>query len=156
MMQWTKRSTLVVVAICLAVCFHVTTSHCSITLDKQVPVQSEEVRIHLADEDGNPVGGATVEVTYRPGSSVSSTDPIGATDSGGTITWTPTDAGLATITAAWTPPGQAETTTSAQTVSVKFASVPIDGILIMLFAGVVLIGGSIVRISNLLRSPNGG
>ena len=123
-----------------------------ILLDADYPVQDEETQIRVVDPNGEPVSGASVEVTYRPGSEVSRIDDIGQSGADGTISWVPQQAGIATITATWTGPDQSEEATTT-TVSVKFRAPPISGILIMVVAGLLLIVGSIVRVSNLLRSP---
>jgi len=124
----------------------------AIILDKAFPKHDERVRIQVMDDKGNPVTGADVSVTYRPGSSVSATDSLGQTDAG-TLLWTPTDAGIATITATWQGQGQPQQSSST-TVSVRFASAPIDGIIIMIAAGLVLIVGSVIRVYKLVRAPD--
>lgn len=136
----------------LVLCLASPAARAEIVLDNESPVREESTTIRVTDAEGNPVPGAAVEVTYRPGSSVSRVAPVGRADAAGTLTWTPQEAGIATITATWEGPGHSPATSSA-TVSVRFQSPPIDGILIMVFAGVLLILGSIVRITNLLRTP---
>lgn len=124
-----------------------------IILDRAFPTHKEQVRIRVTDDAGDPVSGAVVSVTYRPGSSVSATDEIGRSSDGGMLQWTPMDAGLATITATWARPGQDEVSSST-TVSVRFQSPPVGGILIMVAAGLVLIVGSVIRVYRLLRTPD--
>lgn len=125
----------------------------NIILEKTFPTQQEQVRIQVMDDSGLPVTGANVSVTYRPGSSVSETSPIGRSAAGGTLHWTPTAAGIATITATWLGLGQDEVSRST-TVSVRFRTAPIDGIFIMIVAGLVLIVGSVIRVYKLLRAPD--
>jgi hypothetical protein len=124
----------------------------TVVVENQFPVKNEFVRIHITGDDGYPVEGANVEVTYRPGSRVQQTDHIGASAADGTIRWAPAEAGIATITATWTGPGQTERK-SATSVSIKFRSPPLDGILIMIVAGVLLVVGTVIRIFALLRTP---
>jgi hypothetical protein len=124
----------------------------TIVSDKKFPTQNEQVRLVVSDSDGNPVGGASVTVTYRPGSSVEKTDTLGESDAAGVVMWKPSDAGIATVTATWSGPEQSELSEST-TVSVRFQSAPWNGIIIMIIAGLVLAVGSIVRIFRLLRSP---
>lgn len=124
-----------------------------IILDRAFPTHKEQVRLRITDDAGNPVSGAVVSVTYRPGSSVSATDEIGRSSDGGVLQWTPMDAGLATITATWAGPEQ-DDMSSSTTVSVRFQSPPVDGILIMVIAGLVLIVGSVIRVYKLLRAPD--
>ncbi len=125
----------------------------SVVLDKKFPTHQEQVRIQVVNDDGNPVAGADVSVTYRPGSRVSATDEIGETIEDGTLEWTPVDPGIATLTATWTEPGQTERSSST-TVSVRFRDLPIDGIFIMVVAGLLLIVGSAIRVYKLLRAPD--
>ena len=122
-----------------------------IVVDQQYPVKGETTGIRVLDNSGVPVSGATVEVTYRPGSSVSRTQSIGSSQAG-QMQWVPEEAGIATITAKWTGPNQNEMS-AATNVSVRFASPPIGGIIIMIVAGFVLVIGSIIRVAGLLRSP---
>ena len=95
-----------------------------------------------------PVSGAKVAVTYRPGSSVELTEEVGTTGPGGRLVWTPTTAGIALISATW---DGGETSTN---ISVKFASVPAGGLIIMILAGLLLVGGSAVRIIRVMKSPD--
>lgn len=123
-----------------------------VILEKRYPVQDEQTRIHVTDSSGAPITGANVMVTYRPGSSVSREDVVGKSGADGALAWTPQQAGIATITATWHEGSEADITSSA-TVSVKFASPPAGGILIMIVAGLLLIVGSVVRVTKLIRAP---
>ena len=137
---------------CLCIAWMCPLLAATIVPDKTFPTQNEQVRLGVSDSDGNPVGGASVTVTYRPGSSVEKTDALGESDAAGAVMWTPSDAGIATVTATWSGPEQSDLSEST-TVSVRFQRAPWDGIIIMIIAGLVLAVGSIVRIFRLLRSP---
>ncbi len=128
------------------------TAQGSIVVDREYPVKDEQVRIRITDGAGNPVQGARVEVTYRPGSRVEAVSVVGSSASDGALNWTPTETGIATISAAWTGPFDVATSTST-TVSVKFESPPVDGILIMIVAGLLLVVGSAIRVVRLIREP---
>ncbi len=123
----------------------------SIVLRTQYPVQGERTELYIQDDEGNPVTGAEVDVTYRPGSSVEETAAVGVTGKSGRIIWYPAAAGIVTLTASWRSEGGDTVTTSAN-FSVKFASTPVGGVVIMLLAGLLLVGGSVVRILRVLRS----
>lgn len=129
----------------------VTAASADVLIESHYPVKGVPVDVRVTDDNGNPVSGATIEVTYRPGSSVERTEPIGSS-SGGLVQWTPSEAGIATVTASWTVAGE-NTATSSTNVSVKFSSPPLDGILIMVVAGLLLVVGSVIRVANLLRVP---
>ncbi len=124
----------------------------AVVTDIPFPTENEPVQVKVTDSSGEPVAGAQIVVTYRPGSRVSREEAVGQSNAVGSIDWTPSDAGLATITATW--PGTDDTrATATTTVSVRFQGAPLDGILIMIVAGLVLAVGSVVRIYRLLRAP---
>ncbi len=120
-----------------------------VVLRTAFPVQKEKTEIHVLDASGNPVGGATIEATYRPGSRVSVVSPVGITDSSGGADWIPQHAGVVRIDARWRDDDGSEIL-ATMNASVRFASTPIGGIIIMIFAGVLLIGGSIVHFARLI------
>jgi len=122
-------------------------------VDKSFPTHLEQVIVQGLDDAGKPVVDAQMSVTYRPGSRVSQTDLIGMTSADGELEWTPAAAGIATLTATWKGPDQVEQTASAN-VSVRFRELPVDGILIMLVAGFILIVGSVIRMIRVIKSPD--
>ena len=125
----------------------------TVVLDKDFPSHLEQVAVLVQNDADEPVAGAQMSVTYRPGSRVSHTDIIGFSGADGKIDWTPATAGIATITATWTGPNLAEETASTN-VSVRFQKLPIDGIIIMIVAGLILIVGSATRMYKVLKSPD--
>ncbi len=144
-----KLNVLVVVAV--SVCCALTTlaNANSLTIRDQFPTRGEATSIILQDADGLPVVGALVEAVYRPGSSVSQHANLGTTGTGGSLGWTPTEAGLVTLTATW---GEGTAAKSASlNVSVRFDSVPKMGLIIMVLAGLVLVGGSAVRMRRIMN-----
>jgi len=118
-----------------------------VVLETRYPVAGTPCEVLVQDDANLPRPGATVSVTYRPGSSVERPSRVGTTDDSGRVVWTPELAGIATVTASW-----AGGSTRAN-VSVQFSHPPLSGLLIMVFAGIVLVGGSAVRIRRVLRSP---
>ena len=146
-----RRIWLGLIVACLITAWTPGSSTATIVPENDFPIQNETIRLLLTDNDGNAVKGATVIVTYRPGSSVEKTEPLGITDSGGAVKWTPSDAGLATVTATWQDAEQSEQSES-KTVPVRYQRAPWSGILIMIIAGLVLAVGSVVRVFKLLRS----
>ncbi len=119
-----------------------------IVLRQKYPTQGNETQVFVQDDGGAPVSGAKVTVTYRPGSSVEETLEIGVTGAGGRLEWTPSAAGIATLNAHW------EGGSTSTNVSVKFAGIPAGGLIIMILAGLLLLGGSVVRIARVLRSAD--
>ena len=124
-------------------------SSAEIILRQKYPMQGKTTEVFVQADDGAPVSGALVTVTYRPGSSVEATDTIGTTGASGRLRWTPETAGIAGINAAWADGGATSTN-----VSVRFSGVPLGGVVIMLLAGLLLVGGSAVRIARVLKSPD--
>ncbi|MEJ2721807.1 MAG: hypothetical protein P8181_11815 [bacterium] len=127
-------------------------SHAEIVLDTAFPVEKEATRIHVVGPDGGPVADAAVTATYRPGSAVATEVEVGRTGVDGNCEWVPGEAGIVTIGAAWVDGAGVEQTTAIN-VSVKYDHAPIEGIVIMIVAGIVLIGGAIQRIARLLGTP---
>ena len=72
-----------------------------------------------------------VQVVWRPNSAISDTVTLDV--SGQTFTWTPTQAGVATMI---TSNG------TSQNVSVRYDSYPASGIFILIIAGTILFGGA--------------
>ncbi len=126
--------------------------HADIVLDTAFPTVKQSTRIHVTDDKDASVGGAEVTVTYRPGSAVERSSVVGTTSEAGTFAWTPSEAGIATIAATWIGNDDTQHTTSVNT-SVKFDPTPVSGIIIMVIAGIVLIGGGLERVVSLLRRP---
>jgi hypothetical protein len=123
----------------------------SVVVQERFPTKEEKIRLFVVDQTGEPVAGARVEVTYRPGSSVRRVETIGNSGQDGSIDWVPTEAGIATLEAAWRGPGRS-TMVATTDVSVRFRSAPIGGILVMIIAGIVLVVGSAIRMYNVIRS----
>jgi hypothetical protein len=128
------------------------TCRAEIILDTSFPSSGRPTRIILVDDRGAPVPDADVTATYRPGSRVSRTDDLGRTGSEGVIEWTPRKAGIVTLRAVWSGEDGTERTASINA-SVRFDPVPVSGLVVLTVAGILLLGGSIERISALLRSP---
>lgn len=96
------------------------------------PVQGQPVRITL------PGPATSVKVVWRPNSAIPDTVTLDPT--GSSFVWTPTRAGVASVV---TPDG-------AQNVSVRYASYPSSGILILILAGAILFGGAGFAMGKLL------
>ena len=126
--------------------------YADIVLDTAFPTNKQSARIHVTDDAGSSVPGAEVTVTYRPGSAVERSSVVGTTSATGTFAWTPSESGIATIAATWIGDDNTKHTTSVNT-SVKFDPTPVSGIIIMIIAGIVLIGGGVERVISLLRRP---
>lgn len=113
-----------------------------------VPTEGEPVVITVTDADGNAITGAPVEAVYRPGSEVSRNETVGTTDEKGTVTWTPTGAGIVSVQST-----AADSTTITANLSVRFDGLPIPGLLIFVLAGIILFSGIIRGFRSLGEAP---
>lgn len=151
-----KRSTALIVLLMGAVLVAPLTATAAgrIELGDEYPVIHKSTLIHVRDASGKSIEGALIDITYRPESQVEKTVTVGTTNNAGIVRWTPEDVGVVTISAAWTEEDSTAGTATSN-ISVKFASLPVDGIAIMIFAGLLLLGGSIIRFTRLLREGDG-
>lgn len=114
----------------------------------EVPTEGASTTITVTDDDGNPVTGAAVEAVYSPGSEVSRTEEVGTTDENGTVSWTPTGAGIVSLETT-----AADSTSITANLSVRFDGLPIPGLLIFLLAGIILFSGIIKGFRSLKEPP---
>ncbi len=121
-----------------------------ITVDPAFPTTGKPAVVRVAGEAG-PVAGARVSVLYRPGSEVSRTDSLGVTGSDGALSWTPVEAGVATISAG-VPDSTGAIVAQSRNLSVRFRGLPASGLFILIAAGVILYGGVILGF-RMLGSP---
>lgn len=140
MNKWIAAATLALVAMSLS-------AEVSIEVADTYPLFGEPVTITITD-DGVPVGSATVSAEYRPNSRTMVAEPVGTTDAFGNVEWTPSDAGLVRLTAT---AADSEEASASKAVSVRYVSFPLEGILTMLIAGIILFGGAGLGMSVLMR-----
>lgn len=110
-----------------------------IHLSQDFPLKGKLTTITVVKGD-LPLSGAGVEVIYRPNSQTAVRDTLGVTDSLGTVSWRPRDAGIVTVAINDKP---SRKILVRQNVAVRFGRFPSGGILVMCIAGVVLFGGMI-------------
>jgi len=113
-----------------------------------VPTEGETTRIAVTDADGAPVEGAVVQAVYRPQSEVEHVEEVGVTTESGTLSWTPSGAGVVTLEAVL----PAEEGTVSKSIPVRFRGVPLTGLLTLVLAGLILYG-SVFRGFRTLDSP---
>ena len=106
------------------------------------PMEGEPIALTFVRES-EPAAGLAVEALYRPNAHVvlRSTQAIGTTDSAGRVEWTPEKAGVVVIS--WEG--------GTHNVSVKHAHVPVLAVIIAVFAGVLLLGGSVLFFVQMMR-----
>ena len=108
----------------------------SIELAKDFPVRGEPVELFVTPPDGEACSSAQVSVTYRPNSKTEKEVVIGSPQAACELTWIPEDPGIVRITVKVNGKTEAE-----KRASVRFAKTPASGIVILIFAGLVLYGG---------------
>lgn len=109
------------------------------------PVAGATTRVVAADEAG-PLAGATVTAIFAPNSEVSTTTKLGKTGADGSFEWTPAKAGLVTITV----DGAGE-----KTVPVRYPELPIQALLVFLFATGAYAGFLWLGTSRMGKGPAG-
>ncbi len=107
--------------------------------DGDYPLVNEPTRIMISHASAN-LSDFTLEVKYRPNSSTSYTETLEGVSEDGYINWTPKTAGIATLKAV------SGDITIEKSVSIRFGSFPIQGILIFALAALILFGGLIALI----------
>lgn len=97
-------------------------------------VQGRRVALRF-ERDGRPAAGVVVTARYRENASraITHQEDVGTTGADGTLAWTPEDAGVVVLS--WEG--------GSRNVSVLYARTPLLGVLIAVFAGIVLVGGSV-------------
>lgn len=114
------------------------------------PLRGEPVELRLTTADGAPLPGVAISAHYRPNSETAHGEEVGVTGAEGTLTWVPSDAGVATLQAAGEP--GASPLATAQ-VAVRFGAFPAVGMVVMAVAALVLFGGAAVGFRLLLAPP---
>ncbi len=115
------------------------------TFDEEPLVAGKAVTVSV-HHDGVPLRGAKVQVTYRAGSVVEQTVELPPLDDEGSTSWTPDQPGITNL----------EVTrggiSANHRVAIRFASFPLSGLAVFLFAGTLLFGGVILGFRRLMRS----
>ena len=115
----------------------------------EFPVEGESVTITVSTERGTPAAGLAVQAVYRPGSAVEKLEDIGSTGVDGSVTWSPTGAGIVMLQTVAVEDGPSYTLN----LSVRYDGLPKSGLVILLFAGIFLYGGVIWGFRSLRALP---
>ena len=111
----------------------------------QYPVVGEAQTVTLRTD--TDAAGVTLSVTYRPNSATEDTMVIGKFDADGRISWCPEEPGITSLIAK-----DAEGKTLATlNVATCFSSTPYLGLVVMVFAGILLFGGAAISLVMALR-----
>lgn len=114
------------------------------------PLPDTPITLELVEEDGRPAVAYQVEARYRENAheTLRSTQEVGVTDLGGAVAWTPERPGVVVL--AWSKEG-VEGSAGSQNISVLHDGFPPLAILIAVFAGLLLLGGSVLFFLQMLR-----
>lgn len=110
----------------------------------EAPVEGQPMVLSFRD-DGVPATGVSVTAVYRENAyaALRHEQSVGTTDGEGRVEWTPSSAGVVVLK--WEG--------GAQNLSVVHDGPPVAGVVIALFAGLALIGGSVLFFVQMLRQP---
>lgn len=112
-----------------------------ITLSDEPPVIGKTIT--LTTESNQP---DTIEVAYRPNSSIVRTEILLPQDGRNTFIWTPQKVGIVRLSSR---------SGSARNVSVQFDRASYSGILVMALAAIILFGGAAFSFQTLLKKEDG-
>lgn len=106
-------------------------------------INGQRVQMRLLNK-GQPVAGLEVQVAYRQNAhkDLQHTQRIGPSNAQGQIDWVPEEAGVVVIS--W-PGGK-------KNISVFYDGLPWSGLLVMLLAGFLLLGGTTFFFTQMLRA----
>ena len=117
-----------------------------LALDDDFPVIGKDQNVSVSGVERTD--SLRLWVIYSPNSETQTEEEIGRFSSVGSMTWNPTRSGIATLSARDDQGGVVAT----ENVAILFAKTPGSGVLVMLFAGVLLFGGAAFSLRSVLRS----
>lgn len=114
------------------------------------PMPGTVTTLSFVEENGLPGVAYFVRARYRENAheTLRSTQELGTTDLAGEVAWTPERPGVVVL--AWEKPG-AEGSAGSVNISVVHDGFPPGAILIAVFAGLLLLGGSVVFFLQMMR-----
>jgi hypothetical protein len=117
-----------------------------LSVDGDFPIVGEPVTVSFNPNGSS--GDLILRVVYAPNSETSSVEEIGRVSADGSVEWTPGRFGIATLKLT----DGAGDTIAVENVAVLPDGAPATGVLVMLFAGILLFGGAGVSLRSVLRS----
>ena len=118
------------------------------------PMPETVTTLAFVEENGLPGVAYVVRARYRENAheTLQSTQELGTTDLAGEVAWTPERSGVVVL--AWEKPG-VEGSAGSQNISVVYDGFPPLAIAIALFAGLLLLGGSVLFFLQMMREQKG-
>lgn len=117
-----------------------------LSLDGEFPIVGKGETVSLTGVEN--AENLRLWVIYSPNSETQTEEEIGRFSSAGAITWNPTRFGIATLSVRDDQGGVVAT----ENVAILFSKTPGSGVLVMIFAGVLLFGGAAFSLRSVLRS----
>jgi hypothetical protein len=111
---------------------------CQINLSNEYPLIGEEVVITVSNDE------LELLVTYRPNSAISQMDTLKRESPTAEFYWDPVSAGVVNLSSG----------DISKNVSVRFEKVSTGGILVMLIAGIILLGGATFSLIAMMRKKS--
>ncbi len=127
--------------------FAATPAWAGFSFTEKNPTVGKETTVKITNKKKLPIQGARLIATYYPNSKLKREELVkGMTDTGGLLKWKPSSPGIVKL-AAQLPNGKDKEgkakykTVSSTSIGVKFAGMPLSGLLVFLVAGGLLFGG---------------
>jgi hypothetical protein len=110
------------------------------------PIVGRSEIVTVAGEE--PVNGLSLWVVYSPNSETTSEEEIGVVPAIGEVSWTPSRSGIATLSVR----DDQGTIVVAENVAILFDKTPAAGVMVMIFAGLLLFGSAGFSMRSVLKS----
>lgn len=123
---------------CVALLMIYSTAICQINLSTEFPLIGEDVVITVPNE------ALELLVTYRPNSAISQTDTLMRESFTSDFHWKPVSAGVVALSSG----------KLSKNVSVRFKKASTGGLVVMIFAGIILLGGATGSMISMLRKKS--
>jgi len=117
-----------------------------LVVDDDFPVVGRDQKVTLSGTEQPE--NLTLWVVYSPNSETQTESEIGGFSSTGVITWNPARFGIATLSVR-TDDGEK---IASENAAILFAETPAAGLLVMIFAGILLFGGAGISLRSVLSS----
>lgn len=117
-----------------------------LSFEDDFPIVGREETVTVS---GLPADGALgLWVVYSPNSETSTEEEIGKVPPDGEVLWTPSRSGIATVSLR----DGSGTTVVGENVAILFDRTPSSGVLVMIFAGILLFGGAGFSLRSVLKA----
>ena len=117
-----------------------------LSFEDDFPIVGREETITVGG--GETGGDLELWVVYSPNSETSTEEEIGRVPPGGGVLWTPSRSGIATVSLR----DGSGTILVAENVAILFDRTPSSGVLVMIFAGILLFGGAGFSLRSVLKA----